>query len=98
VYVGKEGQTVTGRTMDWVEDLQSNLYLMPRGMEHTSNTKTPFVWTSKYGSVITSIDSGGTADGMNEKGLVANMLSLSESSYPAPSPDDKRATLPRSSA
>lgn len=93
VYFGKEGQTVTGRTMDWVEDMQSNLYLMPRGMEHTSNTKTPFTWTSKHGSVITSIYSGGTADGMNEKGLVANMLYLSESSYPAPSPDDKRATL-----
>jgi len=25
VYFGKDGQTVTGRTMDWVEDMQSNL-------------------------------------------------------------------------
>jgi penicillin V acylase-like amidase (Ntn superfamily) len=93
VYFGKEGQTVTGRTMDWVEDLKSNLYLMPRGMQHTSNTKTPFTWTSKHGSVITSIYGGGTADGMNEKGLVANMLYLSESKYPAASPEDKRPTM-----
>ena len=25
VYFGKEGQTVTGRSMDWLEDMQSNL-------------------------------------------------------------------------
>jgi len=93
VYFGKAGQTVTGRTMDWVEEMQSNLYLMPRGMEHTSNTKSPFTWTSRYGSVITSIYGGGTADGMNEKGLVANMLYLSESEYPAPALQDRRQTL-----
>jgi choloylglycine hydrolase len=93
LYFGKEGQTVTGRTMDWVEDLKSNLYLMPRGMEHTSNTKTPFTWTSKHGSVIASIYGGGTADGMNEKGLVVNMLYLSESKYPESSPQDNRPTL-----
>jgi choloylglycine hydrolase len=40
-------------------------------------------WTSKYGSVITSGYEGGTADGMNEKGLVANLLYLTESEYTA---------------
>jgi choloylglycine hydrolase len=93
VYFGQETQTVTGRTMDWVEEMQSNLYLMPRGMQHTSNTATPFTWTSTYGSVITSIYGGGTADGMNEKGLVANMLYLVETTYPPASPDDKRPTM-----
>jgi choloylglycine hydrolase len=33
VYFGKEGQTVTGRTMDWQEDMQSNLWIFPRGMD-----------------------------------------------------------------
>ncbi|MHB9099875.1 MAG: linear amide C-N hydrolase, partial [Syntrophales bacterium] len=47
-------------------------------------------WTSKYGSVIASGYESGTSDGMNEKGLVANMLYLAESEYP---PDDKRPTL-----
>jgi choloylglycine hydrolase len=93
VYFGKEGQTVTGRTMDWVEDMQTNLYLMPRGIEHTSGTKTPLVWTSKYGSVISSIYGAGTADGMNEKGLVASLLYLSESRYPDATPGDARPTL-----
>jgi len=33
------------------------------------------------------------ADGMNEKGLVANMLYLAESKYPPATPSDKRPTL-----
>jgi choloylglycine hydrolase len=41
-------------------------------------------WTSKYGSLIVSGYNVGTADGMNEKGLVANVLYLAESEYTAP--------------
>jgi choloylglycine hydrolase len=93
LYFGKEGQTVTGRTMDWVEDLQTNLYLIPRGTQQTSNTNTPFTWTTTYGNVMASIYEGGTADGMNEKGLVANLLYLSESTYPPATAQDKRPTL-----
>ena len=91
VYFGKEGQTVTGRTMDWLEDMQSNLWIFPRGMARGGDMgKESLKWTSKYGSVIASGYESGTADGMNEKGLVANMLYLTESEYP---PDDKRPTL-----
>lgn len=94
VYFGKEGQTVTGRTMDWfVSDMDTNLWLYPRGLERTSGTKTPFNWTSKYGSVVTTIYEGASADGMNEKGLVANLLYLAESKYPPENADDKRPTL-----
>jgi choloylglycine hydrolase len=97
VYFGKEGQTVTGRTMDWfVSDMDTNLWLYPRGLERSSNTKAPFTWKSKYGSVVTTIYEGAAADGMNEKGLVANLLYLAESKYPAASADDKRPTLPNS--
>ncbi len=91
VYFGKEGQTVTGRTMDWLEDIQSNLWIFPRGMARGGDMgKESLKWTSKYGSVIASGYESGTSDGMNEKGLVANMLYLAESEYP---PDDKRPTL-----
>jgi len=94
VYFGKEGQTVTGRTMDWFNsDMDTNQWLYPRGLQRTSNTKTPFTWTSKYGSVVTTIYEGAAADGMNEKGLVANMLYLAESQYPQAKADDKRPTL-----
>lgn len=33
VYLGKNGMVVTGRTMDWKEDLKSNIYVFPRGIE-----------------------------------------------------------------
>ena len=41
-------------------------------------------WTSKYGSVVVSGYEAGSADGMNEKGLVANLLYLAESDYGKP--------------
>ena len=97
VYFGKEGQTVTGRTMDWfISDMDTNLWLYPRGLERNSNTDRPLSWKSKYGSVVTTIYEGAAADGMNEQGLVANLLYLPESMYPAASADDKRPTLPNS--
>jgi len=92
VYFGKEGQTVTGRSMDWLEDMQSNLYVFPRGMARDGGLGDKALkWTSTYGSVITSIYEGITADGMNEKGLVANLLYLAESKYTPP--DDRRPAI-----
>lgn len=89
VYFGKEGQTVTGRTMDWKEDLHTNLWIFPRGMARDGGLgKGSLEWKSKYGSVVASAYEGGSADGMNEKGLVANLLYLSESQYP-PADDDR---------
>jgi len=41
-------------------------------------------WTSKYGSVGVSFYGVATVDGMNEKGLVANVLYLAESDYGKP--------------
>jgi choloylglycine hydrolase len=84
VYFGQEGQTVTGRSMDWTEDMKTNLWVFPRGMKRDGGLgKGSLEWTSKHGSVVASVYEGATADGMNEKGLVANMLYLAESEYPA---------------
>lgn len=94
VYFGLEGQTITGRTMDWYSPMGSNQWLYPRGLERNSNTATPLVWTSKYGSVVTTIYEGGAADGMNEAGLVANLLYLAEAEYPPEVEGDTRPTLP----
>ena len=94
VYFGQDGQTVTGRTMDWLHrDMDTNLWLYPRGLERSSNTAKPVAWKSKYGSVVATIYEAAAADGMNEKGLVANLLYLTESKYPAASPGDTRPTL-----
>ncbi|WP_202799959.1 linear amide C-N hydrolase [Schlesneria paludicola] len=93
VYFGKDEQTVTGRTMDWVEDMHSNLWIFPRGMKRDGGLgDVSLKWTSQYGSVITSVYEAGTADGMNEKGLVANLLYLAESEY-APTTDTRPAIM-----
>jgi choloylglycine hydrolase len=95
VYFGQEGQTITGRTMDWfMSDMDTNMWLYPRGLERNSNTATPLAWTSKYGSVVTTVYEGVATDGMNEAGLVANMLYLVEADYPPVVEGDTRPTLP----
>lgn len=82
VYLGPENMIVTGRTMDWKEDIKSNIYLFPRGIKRSgAKTDNTLHWESKYGSVITTGYDLGTADGMNEEGLVANLLYLAESDY-----------------
>ena len=84
VYKGENNIILTARSMDWKEDTQSNLWIFPRGMERSGEiAKNPLRWTSKYGSVIASAYDICSTDGMNEKGLVANLLWLSESEYPA---------------
>jgi penicillin V acylase-like amidase (Ntn superfamily) len=85
VYLGDDDIVVTVRSMDWVTDLGSNLWLFPRGMARDGAAGPGSVtWTSKYGSVVASAFEAATADGMNEKGLVANLLYLAESQYPNP--------------
>jgi len=82
VYLGQDNVVITGRSMDWAEDIKTNLWIFPRGIQRNglggSNT---IEWVSKYGSVIASAYDIASSDGMNEKGLVANMLYLAESDY-----------------
>ena len=75
VYSGKNGMVVTGRSMDWKTEMHSNLWVFPKGMERNGETgANSLQWTSKYGSVVTSAFEIASTDGMNEKGLVANLL------------------------
>ena len=85
VYLGPDGMTVTGRTMDWREDPLTNLYIFPRGIERRgANSDNTVFWTSKYGSLSAAGYDIGVADGMNEAGLVASLLFLPESVYERP--------------
>jgi choloylglycine hydrolase len=80
---------MVGRTMDWPESTQPILTVFPRGMERdggkagpeTVVTENPARWTSKYGSVVTTVYGVGTADGMNEKGLAVHMLYLNATDF-----------------
>lgn len=92
VYIGPDHMVVTGRTMDWKEDIMSNIYVFPRGIQRAGYNKENAVkWTSKYGSVIATGYDIGTCDGMNEKGLVASLLFLPESVFDRP--EDTRPVM-----
>lgn len=83
VYTGDDNVVVTGRTMDWDGDIPTNMWIFPRGMNRNGEAgENSLAWKSKYGSVIISSFDFSTADGMNEKGLVANLLWLGEVGYP----------------
>lgn len=82
VYLGPDGMIATGRTMDWREDPLTNLYIFPRGTRRRGARSDDTVfWTSKYGTLSAAGYDIGITDGMNEAGLVANLLFLPESVY-----------------
>jgi len=82
MFTGPGNVVVTGRSMDWMEDMGANLWVLPRGIAQTGAAGPNSIeWTSKYGSVVVTAYDIATADGMNEKGLVANMLYLSGANY-----------------
>jgi penicillin V acylase-like amidase (Ntn superfamily) len=88
VYLGADGNVITARSMDWKVDVGTNLWILPRGMTRTGEAgPNSLRWTSRYGSVVATGYDISTTDGMNEKGLVANLLWLAESEYPTPLPN-----------
>jgi choloylglycine hydrolase len=90
LYVAKDGTVLTGRSMDWGEDMHSNMWILPRGMKRDGMGGTNSIqWESKYGSLVVSAYDIGTCDGMNEKGLVVNLLALVESDYGKPAQGGK---------
>jgi choloylglycine hydrolase len=80
---------LAGRTMDWPESTEPILTALPRGMSRDGGRVGPMVivadnpakWTSKYGSLVTTIYGVGTADGLNERGLGAHMLYLTATDF-----------------
>ena len=84
-----EGQAVVvSRTMDWPESTEPELYVFPRGLARDgallgSQTidANGAKWTSKYGSMATSVYGLGSADGFNEAGLGAHMLFLTATDF-----------------
>lgn len=94
VYKGPNGTVITARSMDWKDEISANLWVFPRGIVRNGEVGPQSVkWTSKYGSVIASAWDIATADGLNEKGLVANVLWLVESGYPTFEPGGNKKGL-----
>lgn len=77
-YSKPDDTVVVGRSMDWMEDIKTDLWAFPAGMTRKSGNVT---WTSKYGSVIASGYNISSTDGINSEGLDANLLYLANADY-----------------
>ncbi|WP_449282736.1 linear amide C-N hydrolase [Leucobacter sp.] len=77
------GLVFVGRSMDWFEDTRTVLALRPRGERRESAAGDPggFTWVSDYGSVVALMYGRIAVDGINEAGLQASGLYLTESDY-----------------
>lgn len=83
VYHGPSDRILTGRSMDWSSPMISNLWVLPRGLVRDGLAgERSLQWKAKYGSLVVTGYDIATVDGMNEAGLVANMLWLISSEYP----------------
>jgi len=84
-----KGAVLVARTMDWPESTEPVLTVLPRGVTHDGGKLgtvelikvNPLVWTSKYGSLVTTVYGLGAADGVNERGLAAHMLFLNAADF-----------------
>ncbi|KVE90963.1 choloylglycine hydrolase [Burkholderia vietnamiensis] len=84
VYLGADDNVITARSMDWKQDIATNLYILPRGIARSGEAgPNSLKWVARYGSVVATGYDVSTTDGMNEKGLAAELLWLVESKYPA---------------
>lgn len=93
-YTGANNEVIVGRSMDWIDDLKTDLWAFPFGISRTGVAGDNSVkWVSKYGSVVSSFYNSGSADGMNEKGLSANLLYLSGSDYGIPSKEKQNLSI-----
>lgn len=80
---------MVGRSMDWPASTEPVLTLLPRGMARDGGkagpdivvTENPAQWTSKYGSLVTTMYGIGSVDGLNEKGLSMHLLYLNATDF-----------------
>jgi len=95
-WLGPEHQVITGRSMDWFYAFNTHLYVFPRGIDFNgAGGKNSLRWVSKYGTVSIAGSSepqgplDAIFDGINEKGLVANLLYLGETDFGQVPTNDK---------
>src|SRR6187551_447292 len=85
-FINKNGQMVFGRNYDWVTDagmVCTNLKGLSKISMKTENGET-ISWVSKYGSItFNQYGKEFPTGGMNEKGLVVELMWLDETEYPA---------------
>ena len=85
-FINKNGQLIFGRNYDWMTGngiVCSNQKGLSKTSSKTADGKT-ISWTSKYGSItFNQYGKEFPTGGMNEKGLVVEMMWLDDTQYPA---------------
>lgn len=94
----KDGTVVITRSLEFAEDLQSNLLTSPRGRHFINTTdtgKTALAWDAKYGYVfLDGLNTGVAIEGMNEQGLAVEALYLpGETQYQTVTPGQEAHAL-----
>ncbi|MDO4987709.1 MAG: linear amide C-N hydrolase [Synergistes sp.] len=82
-YADSTGTVITGRTMDWQDNIQGEMHVFRRGVVRHNlavGSKMP-TWTVKYGSVGIRNLGATPSSAVNEKGLVLDFLWLGCSDY-----------------
>lgn len=94
-YTGLDNMVAMGRTMDWMEDIKTDLWAFPAGIKRSGNGSDlkGLTWTSKYGSIVASGYDIGSTDGINSEGLCANLLYLSTANYGPQKSDRKNLSI-----
>jgi penicillin V acylase-like amidase (Ntn superfamily) len=75
--------------MDWPESTEPLIVAFPRGRQRDGGAvagiavveQNPLRWTSRYGSLVTTVYGVGTVDGINERGLTAHGLYLRSTDF-----------------
>ncbi|WP_051055712.1 MULTISPECIES: linear amide C-N hydrolase [Kitasatospora] len=80
------GPVLVGRNMDWKQSFHTNLWALARGIDRVGGpggAPNPLRWQARYGSLVAGAYDAATTDGVNEAGLAAHVLWLSESEFGA---------------
>ena len=73
---------LVGRTLDWSKNFDEVMWALPAGMPRLGRVdENPAKWTSRYSSLIIAGLDICTEEGVNEKGLVVNLLFLDGTQY-----------------
>lgn len=81
LWADANGAVLVGRNMDFGSDIQTNLWAFPRGMERDNGVDDSLSWVSQFGSVVAGGFDISTNDGLNDAGLAAHTLWLTEADY-----------------
>ena len=99
-WTGPDQQVITGRSMDWPYGFNAHFHVIPRGetIDGAGGINALRV-TTRHGAVLVSGSTepgaavDGVFDGMNEKGLAANLLYLAENDFGIANADTRRPRL-----